>query len=150
MPGMEWLKYESKKATRNLLHGYYDSAISKCGVLSMFLEYVLPRYSGLIMIRDMGDISEQLDNIGGQSDRLKLLVNSGALTHEQAGILWKMGQYRIRHLPHLFQLPRCAGGRCLVNGVQTIRALRVLLNDESFAAKIPGDVIPECMWGLWV
>lgn len=147
---MEWLRYEQKKAARDILHGYYDAAISKCGRLSMFLEYVLLRYNGLIKIRDMGDIFEQLDKLGGQSDRLKLLLNSGVLTHEHAEILWKMAQYRIRHLPHLFRLPRYFGGHCFVDGVQTVRALSVLLNDESFAARIPEDVIPECIWGLWL
>jgi len=116
----------------------------------MFLEYVLLRNNGLIMIRHMGEIFEQLENLGGQSDRLKLLMNSGILTHEQAEILWKMSQYRLRHMPHLFRPTRYTGARCFVDGVQTIRALRVLLNDESFAAKIPEGVIPECIWGLWL
>jgi hypothetical protein len=149
MPGMEWLRYETKKATRDILHGYYDATVSKCGILSMYLEYLLLRYNGLIVIRHMGDIPEELDKLGGESDRLKLLMKSGVLTHEQAEILWKMSQYRVLHLPHLFRLPRYLGARCFVDGVQTLRALLVLLNDESFAARIPENVVPECIWGLW-
>jgi hypothetical protein len=150
MPGMEWLRYETKKVTRDILHGYYDATISKCGILSMFLEYVLLRYNGLIMIRDMGDIPEQLDRLGGQSDRLKLLMNGGVLTHEQAEILWKMAQYRIRHLPHLSRSPRYFGARCFLDSVQTVHALRTLLNDRRFAVKIPEGLIPECVWGFWL
>jgi len=150
MPGIQWLRYEEKKAARDILHGYYDAAISKCGIMSMFLEYVVLRTNGLVVVRDKVEIFEQLDKLGGQDDRLRLLINRGVLTMEQAEILWKMAQYRIRHLSHLSQFPRYFGARCFVDGVQTVLALNTLLNDEGFCAKIPTDLVPECIWGFWI
>jgi len=145
MPGTEWLRYESKKASRSILHGYYDSAISKCGILSMYLDYVFLRSNGMITIGHLGDIFEELQKLGGLEDWLRLLLKGGVLTSDQAGLLWEMTQYRIRHLPHLFRLPRYVGARCLVDGIRTVNAFRTLLNDSNFVA-----MIPECIWGLWL
>jgi hypothetical protein len=150
MPTIEWLRYEAKKASRNLFHGWYDSAIARCGVLSMYLAYVLLRSNGMITIRNLTDIEAELCGLGGQDDWLKLLLKRGVLTSDQAEILWQMAQYRIRHSPHLFNLPRYVGAHCLVDGIRTVNAFHTLLNDNNFVAKIPEDSVPECVWGFWL
>jgi hypothetical protein len=150
MPSMEWLQYKSRTASRDVLHGYFDCAISKCGILSMYLAYALLRSNGMIAVRYLGDIFEELEKLGGQDDRLRLLLNRGVLTRNQSDTLWEMAQYRNRHLPHLNQLPRYTGARCLVDGIRTVKAFRKLLNDNNFVAKMPEGLIPECVWGLWL
>lgn len=150
MPSMEWLRYKSKTAARDVLHGYFDCAISKCGILSMYLTYVLLKCNGIIAVRYLGDIFEELEKLGGQDGRARLLFNRGVLTRDQSEILWEMAQYRTRHLPHLNQPPRYTGARCLVDGIRTVNAFRTLLNDSGFVAEIPEELVPECIWGLWL
>jgi len=150
MPSLEWLRYESKRAARNLLNGYYDSAISRLGIISQYLTYVLLRTNGTITIRYLGDVVDELNKLGGEDVRLRLLLKARTLTHQQFESLWAMTQFRVGHLPHLHQLPRFTGSRCLVDGMRSVRTYRSLLDDGDFVAKIPADLIPECVWGLWL
>jgi hypothetical protein len=144
----DWLAWQFGKARGDVILGYYDCATSRCGIISWFLIYCLLKVNGLIKVEDMGDIPDRLEALGGQDERIRLLLAKGVLTSRQAKSLMKMHLFRANHCRHFFFKHRYLGIRCLVDGIRTVRELLSLLRDETFMAKVPHDLVPECIWGL--
>jgi hypothetical protein len=132
-----------------VLGGRYDSAIWRCGRISEFLAYHFLRTNGLVDVKRMMDIPDVLEKLG-QSEKFELLCKRGILTSVQAKILLRMSVRWSIHNPHLFSHNRYVNIRCLLDGIKSIRGLRHLLDDEDFVAKIPENLVPECVWGFWL
>jgi hypothetical protein len=149
MLGIRLFSYELKKSSDAILSGRYDSAIWRCGRISEFLAYHFLRTNGLIEVKRMMDIPDALEKLG-EAGKFQLLSSKGILTSVQARSLLGMSIRWSIHNPHLFSRHRYVGVRCLFDGLRSIKGLRNLLDDEEFVAKIPENLVPECVWGFWL